>query len=1105
MASKVNIVINGKNLASKAIKDVTKDLSSARGASDKLNDGMMKLAKFGLGTAIAGLGASVAASFASLRKSADFSDVRMQFETLLGGYKEAEEMLTNLQNLSAKTPLQLTAVTDAATQLLAVGTEKSLITDELRMLGDLAMGNEQKFGLLTDAYSKLRAKGKVTLEELNRFTENGVPLLGKMAENLGVSNAELQKMVSSGKIKLKDIQGAMKDLTEEGGMFFEMMEKKSQGVNGKLSTLRDNLSMTMIKWGSAFEPLAGSLLDTAIKKLEEFSTSDSFKSFVDTTVRWASWAASAIPKVGLTVSMIAALIGTTVKEAKEQLEAIGSVVIKTPIVQAAIELAGDTWDALKKGFTTGDWSDALGVGSDLLKAGITVYASLLLIDGAAKVLTGLVVQGLLASGLASAPKNVGIPGVIAMASIAIGLVEAVKTGDYEAFGNNLALALAAGLGIGYFTKSPEAGTLAFSIVMNLQWGDKVLDFSDFHPIQDIKGWFENPQSLADSLRSSFIDIWRMSGVYAWLQGYGNDIGEDFGNNLLDSFLGVIGVFDLVGAFKDLWDFYLSPLADYMSENGKKIGENFINALWDVISIFDLVGAFKDLWDFYLSPLIKDISENGIDVGENFIEGFKQGIANIWDSAIGKVGSFFSKVLGISKKTLDERSPSKEAASIGSFFVLGFTQGMSKEMTSSEKLISKFPQGVIDTFRKVLGVHSPSDVTDEIGQWTAIGFIEGFGDMTYMEKLRAIVALYNEKLSELGNVDWEETAEDIINEFFPKSGNSGPAIEGFWNGFFSGIKDAYSESGLKSAIGNIANSAQSLFGGIFTGMSDDIGFFFSAMINKISNTGFGKFIGKAGSFVGGVAESVGSFFSSVASKIANLKVGGSTIGDRAGGAFAAIAPLLGKLGSGLASSIASLSTVQAILDPIGTILSGAMSVLEPLINKALAPLLGILTIVGKTIGTVLSPVLEFLATVTEALGRGFVWFYNKAIVPVANGFIMMFNAIRIGFARIINGIIRAINRIPFVNVGYVTVPDIDSGTLSAIDYSALTASASSYTGSSTAGGSSSSVQQVTINYHQTINGNVIGDSGLSELGEFFVKAVEAYIGSGGTVKFIQETA
>ncbi len=1047
MASKVNIVINGKNLASKAIKDVTKDLSSARGASDKLNDGMMKLAKFGLGTAIAGLGASVAASFASLRKSADFSDIRMQFETLLGGYKEAEEMLTNLQNLSAKTPLQLTAVTDAATQLLAVGTEKSLITDELRMLGDLAMGNEQKFGLLTDAYSKLRAKGKVTLEELNRFTENGVPLLGQMAENLGVSNAELQKMVSSGKIKLKDIQGAMKDLTEEGGMFFEMMEKKSQGVNGKLSTLRDNLSMTMIKWGSAFEPLAGSLLDTAIRKLEEFSTSDSFKSFVETTVRWASWAASAIPKVGLTVSMVAALIGTTVKEAKDQLEAIGSVVIKTPIVQAAIELAGDTWDALKKGFSTGDWSDALGVGADLVKAGITIYAT-------AKIATAIgttlwtSLSGALLKGGFKGYAGVAGAGVIAAASVAIGLIEANEDGNWADFGLKIGLAVGAGLIAAGLTFNPAAGIWAATIVFNLGLPDK----------EDLNKWSDAANEEGAGFGTKFV-----SGISNFLFGWRySDVSESIVNGLS-------------GSGNGLYNAGSSAAQEY--EKGLR----------------DRFGAGS-------------IQGDAVNVGENFINGFDKGMASKWESSKKLLSGVFDDAVKVSENTLGIQSPSKVMDEIGRFTILGFMEGMSKEMSASEKLISKFPQGVIDTFRKVLGVHSPSDETDEIGQWTAIGFIEGFGDMSYMEKLRAIVALYNEKLSDLGDVDWESKADDIINELFPKDGSSsGSAIKGFWNGFFSGIKDAYSESGLKSAIGNIADSAQSLFGRIFTGMSDDIGFFFSAMINKISNTGFGKFIGKAGSFVGGVAESVGSFFSSIASKIANFEIGGSTVGDRLGGAFAAIAPLLGKLGSGLASSIASLSSVQAILDPIGTILSGAMSVLEPLINKALAPLLGILTIVGKTIGTVLSPVLEFLATVTEALGRGFVWFYNKAIVPVANGFIMMFNSIRIGFATIINGIIRAINHIPFVNVGYVSVPDINYGTLSAIDYSALTASASSYTGSSTAGGSSSSVQQVTINYHQTINGNVIGDSGLSELGEFFVKAVEAYIGSGGTVKFIQETA
>lgn len=943
MASKVNIVINGKNMASKAIKDVTKDLSEAGDASNRFNDGMMKLAKFGLGTAIASVGAAMTASLASLKKSADFSDIRMGFETLLGSYSEAEKMLTNLQGLASKTPLQLNSVTEAATQLLAVGTDRNLVTSELKMLGDLAMGNEQKFGLLTDAYAKLRAKGKVSLEELNRFTENGVPLLGQLAKNLGVSNAELQKMVSSGKIKLKDIQAAMKDLTEEGGMFFGMMEKKSQGVNGKLSTLRDNLSMTMIKWGAAFEPLAGTLLDNAIKKLDEFSTSSSFKNFVETTVRWASWAADMVPKIGLVFGFVGDVIAITVRHAKEELDKVGSFVFKNPVIKAIVEMGGDTWDALKTGFSTGNWSPLFGIGLDLTKIGLSILATVQLASGLGPLVWTGIASALLKSGFA---KYGGLTstGVIAAASIAIGLIEAVDNGGYEKFGKDLALALAVGIGIGTFTKSPKAGMLAFTIAMNLEWGEKILDFSGFHPIQDIKNWFEDPQSLANSLRASFVDIWRMSGIYAWLQGYGNNIGEDFGNNLLNSFLNIVKTFDLVGAFVDLWKFHIQPLTTYISGYADELGRNFIDSFWRVISIFDLVGAFIDLWNIYLSPMLTSLFENGKTLGLNLLEGFKQGILGAWNAVIDTVGSFFSRVLGKGKEVLDEHSPSKESEKMGAFFIEGFANGLNDPTWREEILAS----------------------------WTTL--------------------LGNLKKPSPINVDGTLAS---INGATPKPDSSG-------------------------------GNDKSWISGIFT-----------------------------------------------------------------------------KFSSGIEGIFTSLSSFKALMDPISTILAGAMTVLEPLINKALAPLLGILTIVGKTIGGVLAPVFELLASVTEILGRGFVWFYNKAILPTANGWITIFNIMYNAVAAVVNGIGNALRWLG-VNMS-MDYRSLDAGKLQAIDYAAMTASASTYSGSSASGGSSSSVNQVTVNYYQTINGNVIGDSGMAELGSFFVRAVEAYIGSGGTVRFIQETA
>ncbi len=212
--------------------------------------------------------------------------------------------------------------------------------------------------------------------------------------------------------------------------------------------------------------------------------------------------------------------------------------------------------------------------------------------------------------------------------------------------------------------------------------------------------------------------------------------------------------------------------------------------------------------------------------------------------------------------------------------------------------------------------------------------------------------------------------------------------------------------------------------------------------------------------------------------------------------------------GLGGLISSLSSVQAILDPISTILNAAMDVLSPVIDSVLSPLVGILKILGNSIGQVLTPVIQWLTPVIELLGEVFVWLYNKIIVPIGNGLITVFNGIGIGLASIVNGVISAINWAlgwAGVNLKKVSMPDIDDGKLTAISSGDLTAAGSSYIGGSSgsgASGSSTSVQSYTIEVHQVVQGNVIGEGGMEQIGRFFVEAVEAYLGSGGKVSFIQ---
>jgi hypothetical protein len=89
-------------------------------------------------------------------------------------------------------------------------------------------------------------------------------------------------------------------------------------------------------------------------------------------------------------------------------------------------------------------------------------------------------------------------------------------------------------------------------------------------------------------------------------------------------------------------------------------------------------------------------------------------------------------------------------------------------------------------------------------------------------------------------------------------------------------------------------------------------------------------------------------------------------------------MMGMIGSFLGP----LSSVQALMNPVVTILKGVMEVVGPVVNTLLKPLVGILKIIGNTLGQILVPVLKLLTPVIEWLVKGFIWAYN-ALVDAIN--------------------------------------------------------------------------------------------------------------------------
>lgn len=198
---------------------------------------------------------------------------------------------------------------------------------------------------------------------------------------------------------------------------------------------------------------------------------------------------------------------------------------------------------------------------------------------------------------------------------------------------------------------------------------------------------------------------------------------------------------------------------------------------------------------------------------------------------------------------------------------------------------------------------------------------------------------------------------------------------------------------------------------------------------------------------------------------------------------ALTPIIGQLGG----MFTALSSVSQILNPLQTIFTAMFVVLEPVINQLLTPIVGILNVLGQLLAAMLMPALTFLTPVIELISKAFVWLYNNAIMPFANGIIKMTTWLFNGVAKIVNGLITVINKIPGVDIGWrMTTMDVSAMLLKKIDLSTLTAagsatvSNSTYSGTTSSGNAASYTAQRDVIFNYYNYGVIAGSSGMKEL-------------------------
>ncbi|WP_407505230.1 tape measure protein [Elizabethkingia miricola] len=191
----------------------------------------------------------------------EFQKTEIAFSTMLGNGGQAKQLMGQMVNLAAKTPFSLQDVSNGAKQLLAFQVPANEVVDTLTRMGNIAAGLSVPIQRINLVYGQVKAKGKLMGDDLRQFTEAGIPMIHELAKAMGKADSEIAKMVSDGKIGFEDVKKVLFNLTNEGGMFFNLMEEQSATLSGKISNLGDAWDQMLNKIGQSQEGALGQGID----------------------------------------------------------------------------------------------------------------------------------------------------------------------------------------------------------------------------------------------------------------------------------------------------------------------------------------------------------------------------------------------------------------------------------------------------------------------------------------------------------------------------------------------------------------------------------------------------------------------------------------------------------------------------------------------------------------------------------------------------------------------------------------------------------------------------------------------------------------------------
>lgn len=323
--------------------------------------------------------------------TAELEFQRVALSHLIQDEEYGARLFEQIKGLAIESPFRIKDLVTYTKQLAAYRIETEDLFDTTKRLADISAGLGVDMNRLILAYGQVRAASVLRGQELRQFTEAGIPLVDLLAEKFSilrgemVSTADVFKLISERAVPFSMISEIFEDMTEKGGMFYEMQKTQADTLKGKWEKLKDAFDIGLQSIGET--KTAQAEMDAILWILNRLAKNLQIipKLLASGTTAWIAWKVAVLAAGNATRVMATAEQRQIIAQKLNNVELSKSTLVKLAganasraltraVIQETLATNGATraWARLKIAFLTNPWGVAIA-GITALISALTFY------------------------------------------------------------------------------------------------------------------------------------------------------------------------------------------------------------------------------------------------------------------------------------------------------------------------------------------------------------------------------------------------------------------------------------------------------------------------------------------------------------------------------------------------------------------------------------------------------------------------------------------------------------------------------------------------------------------------------------------------------------